>query len=114
MGGFIIVIELTKENFDQEVLEYSGVVFVDFWGPKCEQCLELLPEIEAFAQRNADKAKFCKLDTSLSRRLSIAQKVMGLPAFVFYVNGERNFMFDAGNIDMDAIQAKLDELVHNK
>jgi len=104
------MIELSKENFDQEVLESKGVVFVDFWSPKCEQCLELLPEIEAFAQRNEGKAKFCKLDTASNRRLSISQKVMGLPAFVFYLNGERNFMFDAGSIDMDAMQKKLDEL----
>ena len=105
------MIELTKENFEQEVTEAKGVVFIDFWSPKCEQCLELLPEIEAFAERNADKAKFCKLDAAGNRRLSIAQKVMGLPAFVFYLDGERNFMFDAGNVDMDAMQAKLDELL---
>ena len=104
------MLELTKENFDQEVLGSTGVVFVDFWSPKCEQCMELLPEVEAMAERNAGKAKFCKLDTASNRRLSIAQKVMGLPAFVFYVDGERSYMFDAGSIDMDAVQAKLDEL----
>jgi len=104
------MLELTKENFDQEVLAAKGVVFVDFWSQKCEQCIELLPEIEAFAERNADKAKFCKLDAASNRRLSIAQKVMGLPAFVFYNNGERTFMFDAGSIDVEAMQAKLDEL----
>jgi thioredoxin 1 len=104
------MVELDKENFEKEVLETKGVVFVDFWSPKCEQCMELFPEIEAFAEKNAGRAKFCKLDTASNRRLSIAQKVMGLPAFVFYLNGERNFMFDAGNIDMDAMQAKLDEL----
>ena len=105
------MIELSKDNFDQEVLESEGVVFIDFWSPKCEQCMELLPEIEAFAQRNEGKAKFCKLDTASNRRLSISQKVMGLPAFVFYLNGNRSFMFDAGNYDIDAMQAKLDELV---
>ena len=105
------MIELTKENFDQEVLGSKGVVFVDFWSPKCEQCMELLPEVELFAEKNADKAKFCKLDAAGNRRLSIAQKVMGLPAFVFYVNGEKAYMFDAGNIEMYEVQAKLDELV---
>jgi len=104
------MIELTKENFEQEVTEHKGVVFIDFWSPKCEKCLELFPEVEALAQRNAGKAKFCKLDAAANRRLSIAQKVMGLPAFVLYLDGERKFMFDAGTIDMDAIQSKLDEL----
>ena len=107
------MIELNKENFDEEVTGAAGVVFVDFWSPKCERCMELLPEVEKFAERNAGRAKFCKLDAASNRRLSIAQKVMGLPAFVFYVDGEREFMFDAGGIDMDAVQAKLDELAGN-
>jgi len=105
------MIELTKENFEQEVLQYPGVVFVDFWSPKCEPCLGLLPEVESFAEQNGGKAKFCKLDTAGNKRLAIAQKVMGIPAFVFYRNGEKAFVFDKDQIDMEAVQAKLDELL---
>lgn len=105
------MVELNKENFDAEVTESKGVVFVDFWSPKCEPCLGLLPEVEAFAEKNAGKAKFCKLDTAGNKRLSIAQKVMGVPAFVFYKDGERVFMFDKESINMPAVQAKLDELL---
>ena len=105
------MIDLTKENFDAEVLESEGVVFVDFWSPKCEPCLGLLPEVEAFAEKNAGRAKFCKLDTAGNKRLAIAQKVMGIPAFVFYKNGEKAFVFNKDEIEMGAVQAKLDELL---
>ena len=110
------MVELTKENFDAEVLEYSGVVFVDFWSPKCEPCLGLLPEVEAFAEKNANRAKFCKLDTAGNKRLAIAQKVMGIPTLVFYKNGEKAFTFDKPAIEEGAmgngqVQAKLDELL---
>ena len=105
------MIELTKENFDAEVLEYEGVVYVDFWSPKCEPCMGLLPEVEAFAEKNAGRAKFCKLDTAGNKRLAIAQKVMGIPAFVFYKNGEKVFTFNKDEIEMGAVQAKLDELL---
>ena len=105
------MIELVKENFDEEVLNYQGVVFVDFWSPKCGPCMELLPEIEAFAAKNEGKAKFCKLDTAGNKRLAIAQKVMGLPTMVFYKNGEKVQVYDADNIDIAVMQAKLDELV---
>jgi len=103
--------ELTKENFDAEVTEAEGVVFVDFWSPKCEECLTLNPEVEVLAERYAGRVKFCKLDAAGNRRLSIAQKVMGLPAFVIYVNGEKVFMLDPGSISIEAAQAKLDELI---
>ena len=106
------MIELTKENFDAEVLEAGGVVFVDFWSPKCEPCMGLLPEVEAFAEKNAASgAKFCKLDTAGNKRLAIAQKVMGIPTFVFYKDGEKVFVFDKDAIEMGAVQAKLDELL---
>ena len=105
------MIELTKENFDAEVLECKGVVYVDFWSPKCEPCLGLLPEVEAFAEKNAGRAKFCKLDTAGNKRLAIAQKVMGIPAFVFYKDGEKVFTFNKDEIEMGAVQAKLDELL---
>ena len=105
------MIELTKENFDAEVLETEGVVFVDFWSPKCEPCMGLMPDVEAFAEKNEGRAKFCKLDTAGNKRLAIAQKVMGIPTFVFYKNGEKAFTFGADTIDMGVVQAKLDELL---
>jgi len=107
------MIELTKDNFDTEVLEADGLVFVDFWSEKCEPCMALMPEIIALAEKNAGRAKFCKLDTAGNRRLAIAQKVMGLPTLVFYRGGEKIFTFDAEAISeggIMAVQAKLDEL----
>jgi thioredoxin 1 len=104
------MIEVNKENFDFEVLEAKGLVFVDFWSPKCEPCMELLPEVEALALRNANKVKFCKLDTTANKRLAITQKIMGIPAFVFYKGGERVFTFDKESIEMGAVEAKLHEL----
>jgi len=107
------MIELNKENFDAEVLQAEGIVLVDFWSPKCDPCLELLPEVEKMAKANAGRAKFCKLDTMGNKRLAIGQKVLGLPTLVFYKNGEKVHTFDPAAIDaggIAAVQAKLDEL----
>ncbi|MCL2866806.1 MAG: thioredoxin family protein [Clostridia bacterium] len=104
------MVEVNKENYETEVLQCEGVVFVDFWSPKCEPCMALMPDVEAFAARNEGRAKFCSLDTTNNRRLAIAQKVMGQPTFVFYKDGEKAFVFDKDTIDMDKVQAKLDEL----
>ena len=107
------MIELNKENFDTEVLQAEGLVFVDFWSEKCEPCMALMPEVVAFAEKNAGRAKFCKLDTAGNKRLAIAQKVMGLPTLVFYKNGEKIHTFDPATLDsggIAAVQAKLDEL----
>jgi len=87
--GVIGMQTFDKENFDEQVLNSSGLVLVDFWSPQCEDCLELLPKIEALAEKYGDKMKFGKLDGSKNRRLSIAQKILGFPAVVIYKDGEK-------------------------
>ncbi|MCL2365225.1 MAG: thioredoxin [Defluviitaleaceae bacterium] len=107
------MIELTKDNFEAEVLQAEGLVLVDFWSPKCDPCMALLPEVEKLAAAYASKAKFCKLDTMGNKRLAIGQKVLGLPTLVIYKDGEKAFTFDPAAIDeggIVAVQAKLDEL----
>lgn len=84
-----MMIELTKENFEEEVLKAEGLVMVDYWGQKCEPCRAMMPAIHEIAERNALKAKFCSLDTTNNKRLAISQKVLGLPTVVFYRNGEK-------------------------
>ena len=110
------MIDLTKDNFESEVTQDEGLVFVDFWNEKCEPCMALMPEVVAFAEKNAARAKFCKLDTSGNRRLAISQKVMGVPAFIFYKGGEKLYSFAADEIaqgGISAVQEKLEELLCN-
>lgn len=103
--------EVHKDNFDQEVLQAPGLVVVDFWGPKCEKCLALMPDFERLAEQYGDKAKFCKLDTSGNRRLAIAQKVMGLPVIAFYKGGEKIAELGPSECTAQGIEAKILELI---
>ena len=81
------MLELTKDNFELEVLNYSGKVFVDFYGDGCVPCEALAPFVHSFADKYAGKLKFAMLNTSKARRLSISQKVLGLPVMAIYENG---------------------------
>lgn len=82
------MIELTRDNFDEEVKNAEGYVLVDFWGPTCEPCKALMPHIEELEKTYGDKVKFTSLDITKARRLAIGQKVMGLPAIIIYKDGE--------------------------
>jgi thioredoxin 1 len=76
--------------------------------------MALLPEVVSLAEKNAGRAKFCKLDTNGNKRLAIAQKVMGLPTLVFYQKGEKVHTFDPAALEeggISIVQAKLDELL---
>lgn len=81
------MLELNKENFEQEVLNADKPVLVDYWGPTCEPCKALMPHVHAIAEKYGDKVKFASLDITKARRLAIKQKVMGLPAIIIYKDG---------------------------
>ena len=47
-------IELTSENFEQEVLQADKTVLVDFWASWCGPCKMLSPVIEEIADERSD------------------------------------------------------------
>lgn len=103
------MIEITKENFEAEVLNADGVVFVDFWGPSCEHCMELMPDVKELAEKYANKIKFCSCDITGKRRLAISQKVLGLPAMLFYKNGEKIDEVNGQDLTPEDIEAKIQQ-----
>ncbi|MGI6344110.1 MAG: thioredoxin TrxA [Bacillota bacterium] len=105
------MIEVHKDNFDAEVLQAEGLVLVDFWGPKCEKCLAVMPDIEALAEKYGDKLKFCKLNTTGNRRLAISQKVLGLPVIAFYRNGEKIDELAQDDVTRENVETKINELL---
>lgn len=81
------MIELNKENFETEVLNSEKPVFVDFWGDKCEICIELMPSVHDLEPKYGDKIKFASLNIGGARRVAIGQKVLGLPTMKIYNDG---------------------------
>ena len=84
------MLELTKENFEEEVLKAEGKVFVDFYGDGCVPCAALMPYVHQYAEDFHDSAlKFCAMNTTKARRLAIAQQILGLPVMAIYQGGEK-------------------------
>lgn len=101
---------LNKDNFATEVLEAAGLVVVDYWGPKCEPCLALMPDVEKLADKYAGQAKFGKVNTAENRRLAISQQVFGLPTIAFYHKGQKVAEL-TGEVTVAGIEEKLKELL---
>ncbi len=104
------MIEVNKVTFEEEVLSTEGLVVVDFWSPKCEPCMELMPSVHKLAEQYQGQAKFCALDTAGNKRLAISQKVLGLPTIAFYKNGEKVAELSS-DVNIEDIEAKLQELI---
>lgn len=83
------MLEVNKDNFEEEVLKAEGYVLCDFFGDGCMPCEALMPHIHGFAEKYGECIKFASLNTTKARRLAIGQKVLGLPTIVMYKDGEK-------------------------
>lgn len=83
------MIELTKDNFEEEVLKAEDTVLVDFFGDGCVPCQALMPHVHAMEDTYGKQIKFTSLNTTKARRLAIGQKILGLPVIAIYKGGEK-------------------------
>lgn len=85
------MVELTLENWDNEVVNYDGYVLIDWWGETCESCLALMPTIEKLNETYGKSIKFAKFNTSQkgTKRFCIQQRVMGLPVITVYKSDQK-------------------------
>lgn len=103
------MIEVNKDNFEQEVLQADQPVVVDVWGPSCQPCLNLMPEVEALAKRYEGKVKVVKLNSAQNRRLCIDLKVMGLPTFLLFKDGNEVQRISGGDLSIDDVERLITE-----
>jgi thioredoxin 1 len=96
-------IDVNADTFEKEVVQSETPVLVDFWGPQCKPCLALMPQVEKLAEEYEGKLKVTKVDASQNRRLCISLRVLGLPTFLFYKNGEEVNRLSGGDLTSEEI-----------
>jgi len=81
-------ITLTKDNFENEVLNFNGKVLVDFWATWCGPCKMIAPVIEEIAEEFEGKIKVGKVNVDNEAELSIKYGIVSIPTILIFENGE--------------------------
>lgn len=80
------VIEINKENFEQEVLQANGKVLVDFYADWCGPCKALRPMLEEVASEN-ESAKIVSVNIDDEEGLAEEYNVSSIPCLVLFDGG---------------------------
>ncbi len=100
------VLTVTKQNFQQDVLESQEPVLVDFWASWCGPCRMLSPIIEEVA-READGFRVGKINVDEEPELAGQYEVSSIPTLIVFRDG-KVVRRSVGVLAKDSVRSLLD------
>jgi thioredoxin 1 len=94
-------VEATVETYGD--LTGEGAVLVDFWGPRCQPCLAMMPTIAKLEAEAGGAVRVVKVNSAENREICRELKVFGLPTYVLMRDGEE-FERLSGDVSKDDIE----------
>jgi len=82
------VTEITDNNFQQEVMDDSGVVLIDFYADWCSPCKMLSQTMDQLSGEFNGRAKICKANVESSSGIVSKLGINGVPSLVMFKSGE--------------------------
>ncbi len=81
-------IELTDQNFDQEVLRADKPVLVDFWAVWCGPCKAIAPVVEELASEYETTLKVGKFDVDANPQVPSKFNIRSIPTLMVFQGGK--------------------------
>ena len=86
MGKFTF--EVTRDNFQEQVLDASLPVLVDYWATWCPPCKMIEPNVEEIARKYQGQLLVGKVDVDQYPELQEMYDIWGIPTQILFQNGQ--------------------------
>ncbi|MGG7142597.1 thioredoxin [Clostridium nigeriense] len=81
-----MVQHVSEVDFNEVVLNYEGVVLVDFWATWCGPCKMIAPVVEEVSNE-VSNARFVKVDVDENENLANKYQISSIPTLMIFKNG---------------------------
>lgn len=102
-------LNLTDQNFEQEVLKSDKPVLVDFYATWCGPCQLQSPIVEDLAKEYEGKAKFAILDVDQNSETAGQYQIFSIPTIIIFDQGKATERL-TGLQQKPVLKEKLDKL----
>jgi thioredoxin 1 len=103
-------ITLTDGTFEEEVINSTQPVLVDFWATWCGPCRAIAPIIEELAGQYEGRVKIAKLDVDENQATASRFNVRSIPTLLFFQNGKVVEQI-VGSAPKSALEGRLNTLL---
>ncbi|MEV6973687.1 thioredoxin [Kitasatospora sp. NPDC093806] len=111
-AGYELVIDVTEDTFETEVVQRSAEVpvVVDFWAEWCGPCKQLSPILERLAEEYAGRIVLAKIDVDANQLIAQQFGIQGIPAVMAVVAGQLVPLFQGAENEAN-VRKVLDQLI---
>ncbi|GAA1414353.1 tetratricopeptide repeat protein [Kitasatospora putterlickiae] len=111
-AGYPLVIDVTEDTFEAEVVQRSTEVpvVVDFWAEWCGPCKQLSPILERLAEEYAGRIVLAKIDVDANQLIAQQFGIQGIPAVMAVVAGQLVPLFQGAENEAN-VRKVLDQLI---
>ena len=83
-----LIVNLTQENFAEQVLQSTAPVLVDFWAEWCGPCKMIAPVLDELADEFEGRAKIGKVNIDEQEALAAEYGIRAIPTLLVFTKGE--------------------------